>query len=207
MSHKRIVYYFSLTSPWAYLGHAMFLDIARRHGVQIDYRPIGLGQVFPTTGGLPLAKRAPARQAYRLVELQRWRVKRGVHVNLHARYFPFDVSGADRAMIAVLESGAGPDDFLLRALRAVFAEDRNLADPVVIAEVLAEAGLNAASLMARAQSAEIAAQYQENIAMALEANAFGSPSYVLDGEVFWGQDRLELLEDALASGRAGYRAG
>ena len=204
MARKRIVYYFTLTSPWAYLGHAVFVDMARRHDFEIDYRPISLGQIFPATGGVAFAKRAPARLAYRLVELQRWRARRAIHVNLHARYFPFDVSGADRALLAVLESGANPDDFILRTLRGVFAQDRNLADPAEIARVLAEAGLPSDEVMARAQSGEIAQKYQDNIAAALAGNVIGSPCYVLDGEVFWGQDRLDLLEDALASGRGPY---
>ena len=206
MSQPKLVYYFTLTSPWAYFGHQILVDMAKRHGVKIDYRPVSLGQIFPTTGGLPVSKRAPARQAYRLVELQRWRVRRGIHVNLQAKFFPFDVSLADRALIAVLEAGVPADDFILRSFAAVFAQDRNMADRAELGRVLTEAGLEAEKLLARAESDEIGEKYQENIRLALAENVFGSPAYVLNGEVFWGQDRLDLLEEALASGRAPFRA-
>ena len=206
MSQPKLVYYFTLTSPWAYFGHQILVDMAKRHGVKIDYRPVSLGQIFPATGGLPVSKRAPARQAYRLVELQRWRVRRGIHVNLQAKFFPFDVSLADRALIAVLEAGVPADDFILRSFAAVFAQDRNMADRAELGRVLTEAGLEAEKLLARAESDEIGEKYQENIRLALAENVFGSPAYVLNGEVFWGQDRLDLLEEALASGRAPFRA-
>ena len=74
---RAIDYYFSLVSPWAFIGHAAFMEIARRHELDINYKPVFLGRVFAETGGLPLDKRHPVRQRYRLVELQRWREKRG----------------------------------------------------------------------------------------------------------------------------------
>ncbi len=205
MAQPKLVYYFTLTSPWAYLGHQIFVDMAGRYGLQIDYRPIGLGQIFPATGGLPLAKRAPARQAYRQVELQRWRVRRGIPVNLHAKFFPFDVGLADRTLIALLETRASVDDFILRTLAAVFVQDRNMADRAEIALVLKQGGLDAGTLLARAEAPEIAEQYQANNRAALADGVFGSPAYLLNGEVFWGQDRLDLLEEALSSGRSPYK--
>lgn len=102
---RSITYYFSLHSPWTYLGNAVFHDIARRHGCTIDYRPMPLRSVFDETGGLPLPKRHPVRQRYRLLDLQRWRERRGVRLVLQPRHFPFDPSQADRMTIAILAAG------------------------------------------------------------------------------------------------------
>jgi 2-hydroxychromene-2-carboxylate isomerase len=203
---RQIDYYFSLVSPWAYIGHAPFMEIARRHGLEINYKPVFLGRVFAETGGLPLAQRHPARQRYRLVELQRWRDKRGLAFNIQPKHWPFDVTLADRFVIAIQASQADPDPFLRRAYAGVWEEDRNLGDPLVISELAESAGLDSTVLMERALGSTTEAIYALNLENAVKGDVFGSPAYVLDGEVFWGQDRLELLDDALTSGRAPYRA-
>jgi 2-hydroxychromene-2-carboxylate isomerase len=203
---RPIDYYFSLVSPWAYIGHAPFMDIARRHGLAINYKPVSLGRVFTETGGLPLPQRHPVRQRYRLVELQRWRDRRRLSFNIHPKHWPFDVTLADRFVIAIQVAHRDPDPFLRRAFAAVWEEERNLADPLVIAELAEQAGLDSASLMDRARGSTTEAVYALNLENAVRADVFGSPSYVLDGEVFWGQDRLDLLDDALTSGRAPYTA-
>src|SRR5690606_26205397 len=102
---RTIDYYFTLLSPGTYLGHAAFVDLARRHGCSIVYRPTPLRVVFDETGGLPLPKRHPVRQRYRILELQRWRAKRDLPLVIHPRHFPFDVSLADRVAIAISQAG------------------------------------------------------------------------------------------------------
>jgi 2-hydroxychromene-2-carboxylate isomerase len=202
---RRVDYYFSLASPWAYIGHAPFMEIARRHGLTLNHKPIFLGRLFAETGGQPLPQRHPARQRYRMLELQRWRQKRGLNFNLKPKFWPFDVTLADRFVIAVTAAGKDPDPFLRRAFAGVWEEERNLADPLVIAELAEAAGLDSTSLLQAAQGTMTEALYALNLENAVAADVFGSPAYVLDGEVFWGQDRLELLDDALASGRPPYR--
>lgn len=202
----QIDYWFTVVSPWAYLGHEAFRAIARRHAARVRYRPVNLGVVFPETGGLPLAKRHPARQRYRLVELQRWREKRGIPLNLRPAHFPVDPTRADRTVIALAESGGEPGDLALAFMRAVWVEDRDIADRATLEAIVAEAGHDAAALLSVADSAGVAALYEGNAAAAIAADVFGSPSYVRDGEVFWGQDRLELLDDALAAGRPAFAA-
>lgn len=201
---RSIDYYFSLVSPWAYLGHAPFLAIVRRHGLAVRYRPVFLGEVFSETGGLPLAKRHPVRQRYRLFEMQRWREKRGVPLNIHPKFWPFDVSLADRCIIAIQQAGADPAAFVGRAFAGVWARDENLADEAVLAAIAAEVGVDAGAMLAGARSDGAQAEYAGNITEAIGADVFGSPSYVIDGEVFWGQDRLDLVADMLASGRPAF---
>jgi 2-hydroxychromene-2-carboxylate isomerase len=202
---RAIDYYFSLVSPWAYIGHAPFMEIVRRHDLDVNFKPVFLGRVFAETGGQPLPQRHPARQRYRLVELQRWRDKRGLSFAVNPKHWPFDVTLADRLVIAINTAKQNPDAFLRRAFAAVWEEERNLADPVVLAELAEQAGLDSTSLLEMAQGSTAEAIYALNLENAIGGDVFGSPAYVLDGEVFWGQDRLELLDDALVSGRPAYK--
>jgi 2-hydroxychromene-2-carboxylate isomerase len=202
---RSLDYYFSMASPWAYIGHAPFMEIAARHGLEINHKPIFLGRVFAETGGQPLPQRHPARQRYRLVELQRWREKRGLTFNLKPKFWPLDVNLADRFVIAIAAARQDPDPFLRRAFAGIWEEERNLADPLVIAELAEAAGLDSTSLLETAGGAMTEALYGLNLENAVAGDVFGSPAYVLDGEVFWGQDRLELLGDALASGRPPFK--
>jgi len=107
-------------------------------------------------------------------------------------------------VIAALEAGHDPDRYLRRAFAAVWEDQLNLADPATLEKFADESGLPGKQLVARSSADEISATYEQNRQDALAADVFGSPVYVLESEVFWGQDRLELLEDALKSGRAAY---
>ena len=195
-----IEYFLVPNSPWTYLGHERLRAIAARAGAVIEPLPFDLGgQVFPISGGLPLAKRAPQRQAYRLVELQRFSGHLKVAMNLQPRFFPVNADLASRAIVAV-HLADGPEralDFAGAAMRAVWAEERNLADPDVLAAALAEQGLPAQRL-ADASMPVVEQRFQANTARAIERQVFGAPSYVIGGELFWGQDRLDFVERKLA---------
>ena len=201
---RQVDYYFSFLSPWAYVGHRAFGDLVSTHGLKVNHKPVVLVDLFSETSGLPLMKRHPVRQRYRLVELQRWRDKRGLKFHLHPANWPFNARLADGVVIAALEAGLDPDGYLRRAFAGVWEDQLNLADPAVIAKLADESGLPGEQLVERSGAEEISAAYEQNRQDALAADVFGSPVYVLDGEVFWGQDRIELLGDALKSGRAAY---
>jgi 2-hydroxychromene-2-carboxylate isomerase len=196
---KTVRYFFTPVSPWTYLGHARFIEMAQRHGARILLRPVDLGRVFPVSGGLPLAKRAPQRQAYRLKELARWRDHRGVPLNIHPKFFPTPPDDAARLIIAAdLALGTEAGLKLAGALMsAVWAQDRNIGDAQTRAAILAEQGLDAAAVAARADQA--AAAFEAYTEEAIAAQVFGAPWYLVDDEPFWGQDRLEFVERALAS--------
>ena len=197
-----ISYFFTVQSPWSYIGHAAFTRVAAARGATIDHRPVSLGAVFPATGGLPLAKRHPARQRYRLLELQRWKEKRGRPMNIRPAHWPFDPTLADAVVLAVGAGGGDVEAVLPRFYAGVFEREEDLADPIVIERLLREAGLDAGAILDAARSSAIRDAYDANARLALDLGVIGAPSYILRGEVFWGQDRLELLDDALASGRA-----
>lgn len=201
MSERTLTYYFSLQSPWSSLGHPALMEVVRRHDLRVVWKPISLPKLFPEPGGLPLAKRHPLRQAYRDLELKRWRLKLGVPLSLRPAFWPLDVSLADRAVVALADEGRDPDGFVRRGFAGIWAEDLNLADEDTIATLLAASGHDPVATLARARSDESATAYDGNGKEALEAGVFGAPTYVLGGEPFWGQDRIGLLDEALTSGR------
>jgi 2-hydroxychromene-2-carboxylate isomerase len=201
---RKVDYYFSFQSPWAYIGHRPFREIVEAYNLEVNHKPVVLVDLFSETGGLPLLKRHPARQRYRMVELQRWRDKRGLKFHLQPANWPFNARLADGVVIAAIEAGLDPDPFLQRAFPAVWEDQLNLADPATVAKLADDAGLPGKQLVDRSGSDEIEKAYEQNRQDAIVADVFGSPAYVLDGEVFWGQDRIELLADALKSGRRPY---
>ncbi len=203
---RQVDYYFSFQSPWAYIGHKSFSDLVSTYDLKVNHKPVVLVDLFSETGGLPLMKRHPVRQRYRMVELQRWRDKRGLKFHLQPANWPFNARLADGVVIAALEAGLNPDRYLRRAFAGGWEDQLNLADPATITGLADESGLPGQRLVERSQSEEISAAYEQNRQDALASDVFGSPVYVLDGEVFWGQDRIELLADALKSGRAPYRS-
>lgn len=196
-----IDYYFAPQSPWTYLGHDRFARIAERAGARIRVRPVDLGgRVFPVSGGLPLGKRAPQRQAYRLLELRRFGDWLGLPINLAPKYFP--VSGDDAALLIIavhLHDGAGAAMQLAgRVLAAVWRDDLNIADEATLATLLAECGLNPERIR-HSRSQAVHELYAANTQSAIDAGVFGAPSFVIDGELFWGQDRLDFVERRLAA--------
>jgi carboxymethylenebutenolidase len=193
-------YYFSPQSPWTYLGHERFAEIARDAGAKINVLPVDLGRVFPVSGGLPLAKRAPQRQAYRLVELRRWSEHLGRPIHLQPRYFPVDCDDAAKLIVAV-DMHDGSDAAMRIAgtvLRGVWVDEKNIADPATL-----QAMLQACALPARrlddSQSQAVHERYEEDSQRAIDSGVFGAPTYVVAGELFWGQDRLDFLERRLGT--------
>ena len=198
---QTVNYFFTPVSPWAYLGHERFVRIAQAAGASVELLPVDYGAIFPVSGGLPLAKRAPQRQAYRLVELKRFSEHLGVPMNLQPKFFPADPTAASHLIVAVAaQDGSAAALALTGALmKLVWAQERHIADTETLAQVLAECGLPAARLE-QSRDAAIAQRYQANTQRAIDAGVFGAPSYVVDGEIFWGQDRLDFLQRRLAKG-------
>lgn len=194
-------YYLAPQSPWTYLGHERFARLLADTGSAVRVLPVDLGgKVFPVSGGLPLGQRAPQRQAYRLVELARFRDWLGLPLNLKPRHFPVAGDDAARLIIAVdLADGSAASMRLAGALlSAVWAQERDISSAETRAELLRACGLQAARA-ADAQAPEVQAAYERYTQQAIAAGVFGSPSYVVDGEIFWGQDRLDFLQRRLAA--------
>lgn len=188
----RIDYFLSLLSPFTYLAGMRLEEIAAKHGVEITYRPTDIQAVFAETGGVPVPQRHPFRQEYRLQELHRLSERSGLPLNIQPAYWPTNAAPASCAVIAVAEQGGDAGTLAHAFLRAVWSEERDIADPQVVADVLSAHGHDAIALAGCIEPAQ--AQFAENKDLAIANGVFGAPFYVLDGERFWGQDRLDYLD-------------
>ncbi|MFZ6815337.1 2-hydroxychromene-2-carboxylate isomerase [Undibacterium sp. Rencai35W] len=189
-------YYFAPQSPWAYLGHQRFVDLAKKHAIRIDLKPIDLGKVFPISGGLPLAKRAPQRQAYRLVEMQRWSTHLELPMNLQPTFFPVAADSAAHLIIAAqLAHGTETALQLTGAImRGVWAEQKNIADTDTLVGIALDCDLDGKALIKSSETSSVSAEYERFTNEAIANNVFGVPWFVFNGESYWGQDRLDFLE-------------
>ncbi|HEX5327684.1 MAG TPA: 2-hydroxychromene-2-carboxylate isomerase [Acetobacteraceae bacterium] len=197
---SHIDYYVSLNSPWTHLGAARFEAMAARHGATVRIHPVDFGTVFAASGGLPLPKRSPQRRAYRMMELRRWRAFLDIPIALEPRHFPSNELPAAHCVIAVRETiGNAPAIRLAhRVLKSVWEEERDPGDPTMLAALIAESGLDAGTVARLGAEPRWAERRLADTRAALARGVFGAPSYVIDDEIFWGQDRLEFVERRLA---------
>lgn len=194
-----IDYYFAPISGYAYLGHRPFLALAAETGAQVRFRPIEIGKVFAATGTTPPAAQSDVRKSYRMQDQARLAAAQELPMQATPAHWPTAPGLACRAIVSAGVLGLDQGAAAFACLRAVWAEDRDIADPDQLAAALDAAGLPAAQVMAEAARPEIARAADECTAAAIAAGVFGSPTYVLGTERFWGQDRLELLRDALTA--------
>ena len=196
MSH--IDYYFSTISPFAYLGGNRLEIIAERYNASITYKPLDILTLFSRTGGVLPAERHPSRQAYRLIELKRHATKNNLHLNLKPRYFPTNAAPSAYSVIIAQSKGSGDlGEFVRRLLSACWSEEQDISCNSVIKNCLAAANFD--PMIADSNLLEAAETYASNLEEAVKNNVFGSPFYIVNGvENFWGQDRLNDLEDFLS---------
>lgn len=195
-----IDYYFSPISPFTYLGGPRLYDLASRLGVRVVHKPVKMGDIFAVSGGVPLPKRAPQRRAYRLVELRRISRRYGMPLTLEPAHFPTDDTLASRMIIAVERGGGDAGPLAQALLRAVWAEERDIADAATLAAIAEAQGYDAAALLAEARSEPVGEALEANTREAIDRGVFGAPTYVWKDELFWGQDRLDYLEEAIRAG-------
>ena len=193
MTDRSIDYYDSMSSPWTYLGHLRFLDLARRFDLKVRHKPMDLLNVWSVSGGLPLKQRARQRQAYRHQELRRWRERLGIPCNLEPAYHPVADRRACYLVIAATQQGLDWEKLSYALLRAVWVEERNIADHPTLTAIANENGMDGAALLKATDGAAVQAEYQTNTEEAIARGVFGAPTYVFDDEMFWGQDRLDML--------------
>lgn len=197
-----IDYYASLNSPWTHLGAARIEALAAQHGATLRIYPVDFGTIFAGSGGLPLPKRSPQRQAYRLQELARWRDALGIPIQIHPKHFPHNELPAAACVIAVRETiGDAPAVRLAhRVLKAVWEEDKDPADPATLAALVADVGLDAQKVMALGADPQWLERRKADTEAALARGAFGAPFYIIGDDMFWGQDRLDFVARRLARG-------
>ena len=201
--------YYSLSSPWAYLAGPQLQDIVRRHRVRLLLKPYDFQTVVPKTGGVPIRTRPEPRRAYHDLELARWSEYLGMPLVLKPRHYPYEKPADPNwnkyaGWMVITAQDQGLDAFPLShaILRAVWAEERNIALPETRRQIADENGYDGAALVAAEQSPRVQELYRTYSDEALALGVFGAPSFVLDGVIFWGQDRLGFVDRALARKRA-----
>jgi carboxymethylenebutenolidase len=197
--NKEIDYYYALVSPWSFIGHARLLEMAQRFGAKVNFKPVNLGRMFPATGGTMFKDRHPARLAYRLVELKRWNEHLNFGLNIQPKFFP--VPDMTAACLTIQADMKGHDVGLLSLafMRAVWKEERNLADPDTVVAIANEQGLDGKALLSNSgEGSPARLQWEANTDEAIAKGVHGVPWYSYKEEPFWGQDRLEFLERKLA---------
>lgn len=193
-----IDYYFSVLSDWAYFGGERLEQLARRYGVRVNHMPMRLAAVYAGTGGILLQKRSKQRQNYRVIELIRWRDYLGIPIELFPKHYPTDDQLGSCMIIAAKLSGADCGLLANSILRAIWAENRDIADPDTLRKIADGLGMDGEGLLASARAASASQEFERYTQEAQERGVFGSPFYFFAEEAFWGQDRLQFLEDALA---------
>lgn len=196
-----IDYYFTSISPFAYLGHKKMMEIAQANGKSVNFKPFDIFGVWKESGSLPPAERPPVRQRYRKIEIQRAALMRDTCLNPSPAFFPTNPAPADLCITALAHHNMDASAFSFAVGRAVWEQNLNVADDTVLISLLNECGHDGDAILATSKSDEIAAVRNSNTKEAIAADAIGAPAYVYDGEVFWGQDRLEYLEQMISSGR------
>jgi 2-hydroxychromene-2-carboxylate isomerase len=193
-----IDFYFACASPWSYLATERLHAIAAAHGRTVAYRPVDVGRAWSTTGGgRPMGQRPRVALDYRLVELPRWRAFRNVRLNVEPAHFPVDHWLSSRVITAARLAGADVHLLTLALMQGCWADERDIADPGTVSEIADAAGFDGKALLVESRNAAIAADTDALMA----AGGWSVPSIVVDNELFFGQDRLELIEWRLAGGR------
>ena len=197
-----IDYYVSLNSPWTHLGATRIEAMAAAHNATMRIYPVDFGTIFAQSGGLPLPKRSPQRQAYRMQELPRWRDRLGIPIHLQPAHFPANELPAAGCVIALRETAGDQLAIKLahRVLQALWEEQKNPADPATLAGLIADIGLDAGQVMKLGAEPRWAERRLADTQTALDKGVFGAPSYVIGDDIFWGQDRLEFVERRLGTG-------
>jgi|TARA_B110000483_G_scaffold28040_1_gene33994 2-hydroxychromene-2-carboxylate isomerase len=193
-------YFMSHGSPWSFLGHNQFIQIAKNYNVQVNMYPVNYGEIFPISGGLPVSKRPPQRQNIRLQELQRWSKLLKINLNAEPTYFPSKSMLPSLIIIASQIKKTNKDfEIANKIMNALWVEDLDIDDEYVLKSILEKMGLNSEDILLCANGEECLNNMQEYTKLAIQKGVFGAPTYIIDDQIYWGQDRLDFVEMHLAS--------
>ena len=201
MAGRTVDYYFCLNSPWVYLSHGRLEEIARGHGARINYIPVDLKEMMLRLIGMEdPPERSELHRAYGKRDMARWAAHYGLPLAENPRFYPVSQHLAARVTVAADRLGADIGRLVFALPKAVWAEDRDIADRGVLAAICEECGLPGDIVLQAADDPAVTDRFMSNTDEALARGVFGIPSYVVDGEIYWGQDRLDFVDRALAGG-------
>ncbi len=191
---KVVTVYYGILSPFTYLGMPRLKAICTRHGATLVYKPTDFFEVFKVSGGVPLEQRAEQRKRYRLLELRRWGEFLGLPINPRPKHFPTDMTPASLMVIAAQTLGRYEGDLSFAYERATWVNEEDIADAATLVRIADEHGFDGNALLDLSRSDRVRELYAANTQEAIAHDMFGSPTYLYAGEIFWGQDRLDLLD-------------
>ena len=195
-----IEYFYAAHSAYAYLGSARFMQIAQAAGRTIEHKPVDLRRVVSESGSVPFSERTPGHRAYFFGrEMKRWSEQRDAPLLGHRpTHHDNDITLPNCLLIAGVVQGLDIDELAHALLTAHWTNDANLADPGTLATIARDAGYEPDSLLKAAADPQVRDIYAANTEDAIARSVFGSPTYFVDGDMFYGQDRLEMVERALS---------
>ncbi|OXT02205.1 hypothetical protein B7H23_04620 [Notoacmeibacter marinus] len=197
-SKARIEHYYWIISDWAYLGSKRLNALAAKYRLEVDHYPVRLLDVYAKTGGIPLPDRSIERQTYRFEEMRRWRDRLNMPLVLEPTGFPPNDELASCLVYAHKSRGGDVGELSAGIMAALWAESRDISDPAVLSDICREHELDGDALLDLARDRSIIAELDQKTADAIGKGVFGSPFYIYRGHRFWGQDRLDFLEELAA---------
>lgn len=198
---RQLDFYFSFVSLYTYIGYEAFEALVKKHGLEVTYKPIDLHAVFAAGGGLPVSKRPPQRQAYRFVEMQRWRIERNIPLVLKPKHHPSDPVIGHRMLIAAMQQKLDVRLFIHNALKILWVDDLDIKEAQIMIDTANRSGLPGEQLFKDSMKPEIQVEIDRLTQEAVDRQVFGTPFFFYRDEPFWGQDRLVMLDDMIQSGR------
>lgn len=194
---RPIQFFLALTSPWTYLATPRVRALAAEHRVPLQFRPYDILSVFQRNGIKAVGDRPVPVQQNRLNELRRWRAYLGIELNLQPKHFPVNPTLSAKMLVSALAGTGDAPEFAWRVMRACWAEERDISDEATLSAIAADCGFDGAELLAAVQQGDADPKFAKNTEDAIAANVFGAPTFLFDGELYWGQDRIEFLRRAV----------
>ena len=193
---KSVEFYFDLGSPYSYLAYYRLLQMAERQEIQIVYKPILLGGVFKATGNRSPIE-IPVKGAYSILDMQRWAEYYHIPMQMNP-HFPMNTLTLMRILTGVQLLHLEKFEQVLKLLfDAMFGTPQNLNEPTVLAEVLEPSGFSVEDIMSMVQSDVVKQKLITETEQAIQRGIFGAPTFFVGDEMYWGQDRLHFVEQAL----------
>lgn len=191
----KVDYFMSHGSPWTFLGHNRINNIVKQFNVQLNMYPVNYGEIFPVSGGLPVFKRPLQRQKIRLQELKRWAEFLKINLIPEPKYFPSKSLLPSLLIIAAKKMKTNKDfELASNIMNALWVEELHVDDENTLKNIMDKLELDSEVLLSFAKSQECENIFKEYTKIAIEKNVFGAPTYIIEDQVYWGQDRLDFIE-------------
>ncbi len=190
-------YYFATPSPWAYLATPRLIELKNKYDLKINWKPSDLMEIFAVHGVAAVKDRPQPVQLNRLTELKRWGKFLNMPITIQPKFFPVDPSLSHRTIILAQKNSIKIENLIFSFQKAVWADEKNISDENTIIEICKSNNFNSSSIIEDANSEEIINEYKKNTEDALSSNVWGSPTFIYNNELFWGQDRIDFLERAI----------